>query len=97
MKILFFALLALLLLSSCSSQNAGFGFKSSDCKEVYKECMAKCSAKGESRDKCSVACAKTESLCRAMKIKGCMQDCNAKYGKDTQESAVCKERCKGAN
>lgn len=69
-----------------------FGFTSSDCGEVYNNCMREC-IKTNTRSVCINNCDKSRSMCQSIKIKGCMQDCNSKYGKNTSNSEICKKRC----
>lgn len=91
MKVLLFLLLVLSF-SACDNK-AKFGFTSKDCDEVYNNCINKCS-QTNSYNSCLSSCEQSSGMCKAIKVKGCMQDCNIRYGKGTDSAEVCKQRCK---
>ena len=74
-------------------KKAQFGFTSSDCNEVYTNCLNKCIQTNKTRIECSQSCERSRGMCSAIKVKGCMQDCNKRYGKNTMQSETCKKRC----
>ncbi len=84
-----------LSIAGCSSQNYEFGFGSGgDCDKVYSDCISRCKNSDMTRTECYNSCDKTRAMCRAMQVKGCMQNCNTKYGKDTPKAESCKKKCK---
>lgn len=87
-------MIVLILFFGCSSQSGKFGFTSGDCNKIYEECLQKCN---KTRDECNRDCEKLKGMCRAMKIKGCMQECNQKYGKGTPAAEDCKAKCENIN
>lgn len=96
MRFIFLLILLMgMILSGCSSQSGNFMFTSSDCNQVYKECMSKCIKEGKkTRAQCEADCYKARSICRSIKIKGCMQDCNKRYEPRSQQNEICKQNCK---
>lgn len=92
MKYLMFLLIPLLLITACNNRDK-FGFSSSNCDEVYTNCMNKCTQGDKTKADCLVSCSKSRNMCYAVKVKGCMQDCNKHYGKDTPGSKRCKQAC----
>jgi len=83
----------MLLFVACSSQTQEFGFGSSDCNEVQSKCMKQCTKNGKSVVQCNDECERAKGMCNAIKVKGCMQECNTKYGKDTPGAESCKKAC----
>lgn len=56
--------------------------------------MNACIKKGDkTRNRCLNECDKMRGMCKAMKIKGCMQQCNEKHTKGTAQNEACKTRC----
>lgn len=92
MKKLINIILGILFFVGCWDNNK-FGFISSNCNEVYSNCMNKCVKKGLKRSDCFNSCDKSRGMCASIKVKGCMQDCNSKYKKGTQNAEICKQRC----
>ncbi|RAX51636.1 hypothetical protein CCY99_08720 [Helicobacter sp. 16-1353] len=92
MKNLIFLVVIMLLISGCNNRDK-FGFTSSDCGEVYTNCMNKCTQSNKSRAECLNNCDKSRAMCEAVKTKGCMQNCNKNYGKNTSSSEACKKSC----
>lgn len=95
MKFIFLlTLLVGIILSGCSSQSGDFAFGSSDCEQVYRDCMTKCVKDGKkTRAQCETDCYQARAICRSMKIKGCMQDCNKRYESGSQQNEICKRNC----
>lgn len=91
MKIIMFIAIVFLL-NACDNKSK-FGFTSSNCNEVYTNCMNKCTQGNQPKNKCLESCDKSRSMCEAVKTKGCMQDCNKVYGKGSQQAETCKQRC----
>lgn len=81
----------MVFINGCNSSSK-FGFTSSDCSEVYSTCMNKCTPNSK-RSECINNCSKSKAMCESIKVKGCMQDCNTKYKKGTQNAELCKRRC----
>lgn len=92
MKNFAFLFMIMLLLSGCNNESK-FGFTSSNCGEVYNNCMNKCIQSNKTRAECLGNCDKSRAMCEAVKTKGCMQDCNTNYGKNTPSSDACKRSC----
>ncbi len=94
-----FILLAVLgfgafFISGCdNNKKATFGFTSSNCNEVYTNCLNKCIQSNRTRLDCSNSCERSRGMCEAIKVKGCMQNCNKRYGKGTLQAETCKKRC----
>lgn len=72
-----------------------FGYKSSNCNDIKQDCLDKCRKDNKSQKSCLTECEKVRGMCEAVKTKGCLQDCNMKFGKGTQEAERCKKRCSG--
>ena len=92
MKKIIFMIVVALLIIGCNNKEQ-FGFTSSNCNEVYNNCLNKCLQSGKTRVECLSNCDKSRGMCRAVKIKGCMQNCNTTYGKNTPSSESCKRSC----
>ncbi|MGP1450183.1 MAG: hypothetical protein ACTTJS_03535 [Wolinella sp.] len=82
-----------LVLVGCEDKSKQFGFGSGDCNEVQRNCINQCSRSGKSSAQCINDCEKARAMCAAIKVKGCMQDCNQRYGKGSQGAEYCKKRC----
>lgn len=81
-------------LSACGGGNdQNFLYSSSDCNEVKRECLHKCRLSGKGQNLCLTECEKARGMCEAVKTKGCLQDCNLRYGKDSPATEQCKKRC----
>lgn len=93
MKILRIALLTLPFLLFLGCDKSKFGFSSSNCGEVYTNCLTKCTQSGKTRAECLNGCERSKGMCQAVKIKGCMQDCNTNYGKNSPSAEACKRSC----
>ncbi|MGX2983486.1 hypothetical protein [Helicobacter sp. 23-1045] len=91
MKI-FLAIFIAVFIVGCEKK-ATFGFTSSDCNEVYSICLNKCTQSGKSRADCLQSCERSRGMCNAVKTKGCMQNCNKSYGKNTPSAESCKRQC----
>lgn len=87
----FLFILILLFFAACDNRSK-FGFSSGNCNEVYQTCMNKC-IQDKPRNECIESCSKSRGMCQAVKTKGCMQDCNKNYGKNSQQAETCKKRC----
>ncbi len=85
-------LFVIIFIIGCDNENK-FGFSSSNCNEVYTNCLNKCIQSGKTRAECLGNCDKSRGMCESIKIKGCMQDCNKVYGKGTASSESCKRSC----
>lgn len=92
MKAKIFLVMALIIFSGCDKK-ATYGFTSSDCNEVYTNCLNKCLQSNKTRTECVNSCERSRSMCFSIKVKGCMQNCNKDYGKDTLQAQSCKNRC----
>lgn len=88
-----FTFLVGIILTGCSSQSGDFAFGSSDCGEVYKDCMSKCVRGGKPQTQCHDECYKARAICRSLKVKGCMQDCNKQYERGSRQNEICKRNC----
>ena len=84
-----------LLLVGCEGGRQSFGYKSSNCNDVKQSCLDKCRKDNKSQNLCLSECEKVRGMCEAVKTKGCLQDCNMKFGKGSQEAERCKKRCSG--
>lgn len=91
--LLFFGSLVWLLSGCGEDKSKQFGFGSSDCNEVHRNCMNQCTKEGKPMNQCLNDCEKARSMCAAIKVKGCMQNCNQRYGKDSSSAEICKRRC----
>ena len=91
-----FVAVALIACEKSGSKKQQFGFGSSDCNQVQRNCMNQCAREGKPSSQCINECDKARSMCAAVKVKGCMQDCNQRYGKGTSSAESCKGRCKSA-
>ncbi|MDY3113490.1 MAG: hypothetical protein SOW25_04085 [Helicobacter sp.] len=81
-------------LGACSSSSdKGFIYSSSDCNEVKRDCLNKCRQAGKGQNTCLSECEKARGMCEAVKTKGCLQDCNLRFGKDSPGAEQCKKRC----
>ena len=89
---IFLVILMAIFFAGCEKK-ATFGFTSSDCNEVYTNCINKCIQTNKSRAECANSCDRSRGMCEAIKVKGCMQNCNKRYGKNTMQSETCKKRC----
>lgn len=92
MKRIIFIIVFALLITGCNNKEQ-FGFTSNNCNEVYNNCLNKCLQSGKTRVDCLGSCDKSRGMCRAVKTKGCMQNCNKTYGKNTASSESCKRSC----
>ena len=92
-NLLFFISLIGIFYSGCSSQSGKFFNEASDCDKTKQSCMKKCREQGKSQNVCTNECEKLRTMCNAIKTKGCMQDCNLKYGKNTPTAENCKKSC----
>lgn len=92
MKAKIFLVMALIIFSGCDKK-ATYGFTSGDCNEVYTNCLNKCLQSNKTRTECVNSCERSRSMCFSIKVKGCMQNCNKDYGKDTIQAQSCKNRC----
>lgn len=82
------------VLSGCDSgKKSAFGFTSNDCNEVYSNCLNKCIQQNRTRVECTTSCERSRGMCEAIKVKGCMQNCNKRYGRKTLQAETCKKRC----
>ena len=83
-------------LGACSKgEDKTFLYSSSNCDEVKRDCLAKCRKNGKEQSKCLMECEKVRGMCEAVKTKGCLQDCNKTYGKNSASAEQCKKRCRG--
>lgn len=89
---IFLVILMAIVFAGCEKK-ATFGFTSNDCNEVYTNCINKCIQTNKSRAECANSCDRSRGMCEAIKVKGCMQNCNKRYGKNTMQSETCKKRC----
>lgn len=89
---IFLVILMAIFFAGCEKK-ATFGFTSNDCNEVYTNCINKCIQTNKSRAECANSCDRSRGMCEAIKVKGCMQNCNKRYGKNTMQSETCKKRC----
>lgn len=80
-------------LGACSSGEQSFFYKSSNCNDVKNDCLIKCRKDGKRQRECLESCEKARGMCEAVKAKGCLQDCNTQYGKNTPAAEQCKKRC----
>lgn len=78
----------------CGNNKPAGPFKSSDCQENKNYCITECKKKGGKLSDCANTCEKARGMCQAMKIKGCLQDCNIKFGKGTTSANQCQDRCR---
>ncbi|CAM2892950.1 hypothetical protein [Helicobacter burdigaliensis] len=86
--------IGILSFSGCSSNNDNnLVYGSSNCDEAKRICLNKCAKQGKSRRVCLDECEKARGMCEAIKVKGCLQDCNLQYGKGTSAAEQCKLRC----
>lgn len=93
-KWIFLAILGAIILGGCDSgKKSPFGFSSNDCNEVYSNCLNKCIQSNKTRVECVGSCERSRGMCEAIKVKGCMQNCNKRYGKGTLQAETCKKRC----
>lgn len=91
-RFIFLALFGVFFLVGCEKK-ATFGFTSSNCNEVYTICMNKCLQSNKKRTECTESCERSRGMCAAIKVKGCLQDCNKTYGKNTLQAETCKNNC----
>lgn len=93
--ILLISLLMAVVFVACGNNDdkKQFGFGSSDCNQVQRNCMNQCAREGKPTSQCMNDCEKARAMCAAIKVKGCMQDCNQRYGKGTSSAESCKKRC----
>lgn len=89
---IFLVILMAIFFAGCEKK-ATFGFTSSNCDEVYTNCLNKCIQSNKTRLECSQSCERSRGMCSAIKVKGCMQECNKRYGKNTMQSETCRKRC----
>lgn len=93
-KLIFLAVLVMIIFGGCDSgKKSPFGFSSNDCNEVYSNCLNKCIQSNQTRVECITSCERGRGMCEAIKVKGCMQDCNKRYDKGTLQAETCKKRC----
>ena len=93
-KFIFLAVLGAIFFIGCDSgKKSPFGFTSSDCNEVYTTCQNKCIQSNRTRADCANSCERSRGMCEAIKVKGCMQNCNKIHGKGTLQAETCKKRC----
>lgn len=92
MKVMGFLIIFAIIIVGCDKK-ATYGFTSGDCNEVYTNCLNKCVQTNKPRTECANSCERSRSMCFAIKVKGCMQDCNKNYGKDSLQSQSCKRQC----
>lgn len=94
MKLLSLLLGFVIFFSSCSNGNNNFfSVNSSDCNKTKSNCLVKCKQSGKGQNRCIEECEKVRGMCEAIKTKGCLQECNIRYGKNTQAAEQCKRRC----
>lgn len=91
MKSIVFVLI-ILCFFGCNDRSK-FGFSSGDCNEVHTNCLNKCIQSGKQKAECLAGCDRSRGMCESIKIKGCLQDCNKNYGKDSPSSENCKKQC----
>ncbi|TLD83501.1 hypothetical protein LS70_004900 [Helicobacter sp. MIT 11-5569] len=84
-------------LSACGQggDDKAFLYKSSNCDDTKRDCLLKCRKDGKGQARCLDECEKVRGMCEAVKTKGCLQDCNARHGKNTPIAEQCKKRCQG--
>lgn len=90
MKYLVF--IAFIALVGCNDKSK-MGFTSGDCGEVYTNCLNRCTHSGRTRVDCLTSCERSRGMCESIKVKGCMQNCNKAYGKDSTSSENCRRTC----
>ncbi len=76
--------------SDSKKKNEGFMSSLGDCNVVYTQCINKCK---DGPKLCGDQCEKARGMCNAIHVKGCMQQCNERYGKDSSSSEACKRNC----
>ncbi|MCH5323007.1 MAG: hypothetical protein J1E31_05485 [Helicobacter sp.] len=77
----------------CGDSKSEFMYQSSDCNKVKTDCINQAKIDRKPYNQYMLECEKVRSMCAAVKAKGCLQDCQIKFGKGTPAAEQCKNRC----
>ncbi len=73
-----------------------FLYGNSNCNDVKRDCLNICRKEGKAQALCLTECEKVRGMCAAVKIKGCLQDCTMRFGKNSPQTDQCKGRCQAS-